>query len=122
MEYVLAGKCPKPAVFKAFRAELKSTLQSANKRPAPQQAWDSDLVSSKILLWISFIGRLMTTDTGERQWYAARICHCMVTLRLDSWEEVRVCLAELLWTDKMYDRACGDLWEEVQRSVAYDGD
>jgi hypothetical protein len=117
-EYTLAGRRPNQAILSTFGQRLNAILDEAQQLRGIQRRWDTDCFLSNVLLWVYFIGGLVTSVAGEMPRYAKRICHCMAILKLESWDGVKTCLVELLWTEKMQDQGCAVLWNEVQRSGA----
>lgn len=116
VEYMLAGRLPRRDILRFFGSKLLYFLQTALMSPQVLQGLSRDHFSSKVILWVFFIGGIASLDISETQWYAGRICHTMNQLGMSTWQELKSCLAELLWTDKMEDQACQDLWEAVRRS------
>lgn len=67
-----------------------------------------------VLLWVLFIGGLITDNLLERKWFAQRIAKIVQRLGLRSWEEIEGCLMKALWTRRMMNATCESLWITVR--------
>ena len=66
------------------------------------------------LLWILFCGGILCLSSEERTFFVERIVRLLVLLGLRGWEEVDGMLRGYLWTEKLGDRTCAVLWDEVE--------
>ena len=118
MECVLATTRPNSAVLWGFGNNLKSALCRTLSRHLPHN-WDRNPLSSKILLWIIFLGGLANSEVRDSLWHAAEVHHYMMVLGMKSWQELKSCLSELLWTEKMNDAAYEALWKQIQQLTVW---
>jgi hypothetical protein len=66
----------------------------------------------ELLLWVYFIGGMISV---EKEWFALRVAKSMSALRFQSWSVVENCLMRYIWAEKMRNRYCIALWQEVKK-------
>lgn len=118
MEYVLSGLRPRAEILQSFESQLMRSIQGALERPGIQQAWDDDQLCTRIIIWVYFIGGLTASSTLTLQWYASQIARSIVSMRFTTWQELKACLADMIWTEKLQGHACEKLCGEIQMALA----
>lgn len=73
-----------------------------------------------IMLWVLFMGGLISVNAPEKLWFARRIARLIERLELKSWNEVEECLMRALWIRRMNDSACEALWMAVMEYLPSD--
>jgi hypothetical protein len=120
MEYILASRTPRQDMLRKLCENLTSSLQIVARTPEFQKIWDQDLQSLKVLLWVYYIGGMVSAESLEMEWYSSYIARCMISLGLRAWSELKSHLFQLLWTETMHDQACTALWQQVQQHLPND--
>ncbi|KAH7386426.1 fungal-specific transcription factor domain-containing protein [Cadophora sp. MPI-SDFR-AT-0126] len=107
--YLFRDFAVQSTVQTALRIRLFERLTMSENCRQKDMTWSF----AEILLWLYYIGG-MVAKSGDRAWYSQRISKTMVLLGLESWAEVEDCLGRCLWTERMRDKRCIDLWQEIQ--------
>lgn len=69
--------------------------------------------STPLLLWILFVGGL-SSQGAERKWFISHLGFVVENLTLASWNEIKICIMGILWSDGLADsRGVGTWGKEV---------
>jgi hypothetical protein len=68
--------------------------------------------------WVYFIGGLTASSRLTLQWYASRVSGCIVRLGFKTLQGLKACLVDMVWTEKLQDKACEELCGEIQMALA----
>jgi hypothetical protein len=107
--YSLLCVYPYPAGPAPF-AELAIRLRKELAVLEPGAITDQE---SKLLLWILFMGAIMTIGTPDRYCFVSALNTVSRSLEVESWQDVKSILATFLWLDMTNDVDGRDIWEEV---------
>lgn len=70
-------------------------------------------VSNEFIIWLMFIGGIITQEKSTKSWFVARLSHATGQLQLNSWNGVKATLMKFFWIDTIHAQPCKDLWDEV---------
>lgn len=71
--------------------------------------------TKEMLLWIYFLGGMMTFSHNDRSWFAERVMRSMNALSLEGWKDLEDVLIKFVWPTKLRNKLCISTWQEVQR-------
>lgn len=66
-----------------------------------------------LVLWTLFLGGIAVAGTKERTWFVARLVKWTMKWKIRTWQEAELILIDFLWVEKIHQRPCKELWEEV---------
>lgn len=69
----------------------------------------------QMLLWIYFLGGMMTFSGNDRSWFAERVVRSMNALDSIGWKDLEDVLVKYVWPAKLRNKLCILVWQEVQR-------
>lgn len=71
------------------------------------------------LMWVLFMGGILTLDEKEELWFAKRIVSVSqgeyMTQRSRNWTYMECCLRQMSWVDSLRTKECVSLWNAVER-------
>jgi hypothetical protein len=97
---------PGPAPFEKLALRLRRELSGLDPATITEQ-------ESKLLLWILFMGSIMTIGTPDRLCFVSALSTVSRSLNLESWQDVKSVLSTFLWLDMTNDIDGRDIWDEV---------
>lgn len=68
----------------------------------------------EFLLWLMFIGGIVTPHMSTRNWFVSGLSHVAKQLQLHTWDEVKAVLEEFFWVEGIQEQPGRDLWDEVE--------
>lgn len=63
----------------------------------------SDVIPAQIVLWLYIIGRISVLDEADQVWFRPALATVLQSMKLKSWDEVRLLLKSILWIDVLLD-------------------
>lgn len=73
--------------------------------------------TSGLFLWMMFLGGIAVAGTEHRVWFVARIAKTVVQLQISEWEDVKSLLIRFPWVERIHNKPCTHLWNEVEITV-----
>jgi hypothetical protein len=77
---------------------------------------------SKLLLWISVMGAIMTVGTLGRAYFTRQLVPIARRLQLNSWDDMKAILSTFLWLEMTNDVDGIDVWDDISRYNTDDQD
>lgn len=102
-----------------FCTVLIRKLQSYVKHISSRTTGGEEL-PREMLLWLMFLGGIITQDRSTRSWFVSLLPHIAGQLRLHSWDDIKEVLVKFLWIETIHEQLCKDLWGEVIYPVVPD--
>ena len=104
-------------LLKTLKQDLVTSIEKAETfyygTPEDPIPLGDETPYTEMLLWVMFIGGLLTSDAEERTWFAHRIAKVLPWTWVRCWDDAEKCLKKVLWTDALCNSTCDRLWSEA---------
>lgn len=107
MNFLFRKMSPQAVIFSSLQKRLRNNIMSLESIDESI----ADEGSLRSLLWAICIGGLTSAD---HPWFAIRIHRCMSSLKLQNWDELRLCLLDHVWVPRLCDQRLLVIWRVVQ--------
>jgi hypothetical protein len=102
----------------AIHTTLASRLRAALMQTNLIYCWGN---LSETLLWVLFIGGTVAAQEPIRSWFVSVLTTVCCQLKIRSWHDIKKSLVKYLWSDRIWEDRCKNLWfevEDIQDAVA----
>jgi hypothetical protein len=75
---------------------------------------------SRLLLWVTVMGTIISEGTDHRDWYLRKLLHLMgkMNLKPESWTVFKGILVTFLWWDYVFEDHARDIWDDAWSMVS----
>ena len=95
------------------RRVVECTLVS--KRFVDTLAGGSDKEHPELCLWLMMMGGIWTSgDDSVTAWLFSVALNTASSLGLETWSDVRTCVKQFPWVDKLHDQPGAELWKRIK--------
>jgi hypothetical protein len=98
---------PGVAIYTTLTSRLRTTLMQTDL----MSCWGN---LGETLLWVLFMGGAVALRGRIRSWFVSVLTIVCSKLRIQSWHDVKEILVKYLWSDRIWEEHCKNLWIEVE--------
>jgi hypothetical protein len=98
---------PGAAIHTTLTSRLRTSLMQTNL----MSSWGN---LSEALLWVLFIGGAVSLREPIRSWFVSVLTMVCTQLKIRSWHDIKQILVKYLWSDRIWEERCKNLWFEVE--------
>jgi hypothetical protein len=95
----------------AIHTILTSRLRTALMQTDWMSCWGN---LSETLRWVLFMGGAVALRGRIRSWFVSVLTVVCSKLRIQSWHDIKEILVKYLWSDRIWEERCKNLWIEVE--------
>ena len=74
---------------------------------------DERHVSTKLMLWLLSVGGTCPYGPAQHKWFISQLATTATDLEIQSWEEMKANLKQVIWHEFQDDKQHKELWDEV---------
>jgi len=98
---------PGVAIYTTLTSRLRTTLMQTDL----MSCWGN---LGETLLWVLFMGGAVALRGRIRAWFVSVLTIVCSKLRIQSWHDIKEILVKYLWSDRIWEEHCKNLWIEVE--------